>query len=244
MSELGPYFLSYFAVGLLLTVIAIFRARPSERWNLATLFLIFLLWPLFLFLRPEFLVKQYELPVNNKQKTWQELIDVSSNDYATLTHEEKLRVELTVFDGKEGTTFFSNLADFHKVLGSFWDQNIPPEAYRSLKNARWRLSENYREEQHVLYSLAEPNWYVGFSAEFLKSISKIDKNKRAKVLEAITKLTDAPLTVHGDTVKPLTGNLSGLWRYRIGDDRLVYKVITSTKQIVLMSFSSRGNVYE
>ncbi|RBA25497.1 type II toxin-antitoxin system RelE family toxin [Herminiimonas fonticola] len=244
MSELAPYLWSYFAVGLLLTVIALFRRGQSERWRIAPICFILLFWPLFLLLTPEFIVKRYDDLPRKKKKTWQELIDASPEDFLTLTDEEKLRVELTVSDGEEGTTFFPDFADFQKVLKSFWEQDIPPQAYRSLKDARWRLSESYREAQNISYSLAEPDWYVGFSAEFVKSISRIDKNKRARVLEAITKLTDAPFTVHGDTVKPLTGNLSGLWRYRIGDDRLIYKVITSTNQIVLMSFSSRGSVYE
>jgi len=95
----------------------------------------------------------------------------------------------------------------------------------------------------ILFSRREPDWYVGFSTEFIKSIASIDKNKRARVLEAIGKLADAPTTPHGDTIKPLAGDLAGLWRYRIGDDRLVYKPNDQSKKVVLVSFGARGGIY-
>ena len=70
------------------------------------------------------------------------------------------------------------------------------------------------EDSGICFSLGEPDWSIGFSTEFVKSIAKLDKNKRARLLEAIRRLAEAPTSTHGDTVKPLTGNLAGFWRYR------------------------------
>ena len=47
----------------------------------------------------------------------------------------------------------------------------------------------------------------------------------------------------GDTVKPLTGDLAGLWRIRVGDSRLVYFPHAESRRITLVSFGPRGSVY-
>jgi mRNA interferase RelE/StbE len=44
-------------------------------------------------------------------------------------------------------------------------------------------------------------------------------------------------------IKALTGPLSGLWRYRIGDFRLLYQINAPAKQITLVYLGSRGDVY-
>ena len=53
----------------------------------------------------------------------------------------------------------------------------------------------------------------------------------------------SPMSIVGDTIKPLTSNLSGYWRYRIGDYRLIYKPIEETYEILLITFAARGSVY-
>jgi mRNA-degrading endonuclease RelE of RelBE toxin-antitoxin system len=247
LRELLPYLWSYLAVGLLLAVIAASRREVTECWSISASTLILLFWPGLLVVAPEFLIKQ-EAPesyyLSDKEKAWRELVETPAQDLSMLSEQERLRVERVAANGEAGTTFFASPADYNEILGAYWEENVPPEAHYPLHIARWRLSDNYNPEPEVLFSLADPDWYVGFSSEFIKSISKIDKNKRARVLEAIAKVAEAPLTIHGDTVKPLTGNHSGLWRYRIGDDRLVYKASTTSKQIVLLSFGARGDIYE
>jgi hypothetical protein len=52
------------------------------------------------------------------------------------------------------------------------------------------------------------------------------------------------MTPIGDTIKPLTGDLRGLWRYRIGDARLVYFPQIEFRKITLISFGGRGGIYE
>jgi mRNA-degrading endonuclease RelE of RelBE toxin-antitoxin system len=78
----------------------------------------------------------------------------------------------------------------------------------------------------------------------VKSIAKTDRKKQGRILEAIGKISTAPVEVHGDTIKPLTGNLAGLWRCRLGDDRLIYYPDLESRKVVLISFASRGDAYE
>ncbi|MFT3847576.1 MAG: type II toxin-antitoxin system RelE/ParE family toxin [Propionivibrio sp.] len=95
----------------------------------------------------------------------------------------------------------------------------------------------------IRFSLRAPDWRFALSDDFIKSIERIDKKLQGRVLEAITRIAQSPTTVVGDTMKPLTADLKGLWRYRVGDYRLVYAPDTEAKHITLLSFETRGDVY-
>jgi mRNA-degrading endonuclease RelE of RelBE toxin-antitoxin system len=45
-------------------------------------------------------------------------------------------------------------------------------------------------------------------------------------------------------VRPLSGDMSGFWRYRIGEFRLVDYPDEVTHRITLYDFASRGSVYD
>lgn len=247
-----PYLISYIVAGLLLAVGAAMHMhhRSSPSRYVARFFLIIAIWPLLVLVGAETFFES-----RNDEKLTQEdtqdsvfcdLQTLSANDLAALSEEERECIERVAKAGQEGSTFFADREDFEDVLGLFWEETIPPEAYHSLRSARSRLTYNYRvrEDSGILASVRPPDWYVGFSTEFVKSIAKIDKNKRARLLEAISRLANAPTTPHGNTVKPLTGDMSGLWRYRIGGDRLVYKPNSQSKKVALLSFGARGGIYE
>ena|SRR5229473_2883439 len=89
-----------------------------------------------------------------------------------------------------------------------------------------------------------PPWYIGMSSNFSKAISKIDRKLQGRILEALTDITENPTTIRGDTVKPLTGELQGCWRYRLGDYRLIYSPDQSSGDITLLAFASRGSIYD
>ncbi len=78
----------------------------------------------------------------------------------------------------------------------------------------------------------------------MSSIKKIDMNLRGRILVAITDINLSPTTSQGDTIKPLTADKKGFWRYRIGDYRLIYQPVEKLREILLISFSSRGSAYQ
>ena len=98
-------------------------------------------------------------------------------------------------------------------------------------------------EKAVRYLPSEPDWYLGMSNEFTKAIRGIDRKLQGRILEAISYISRRPTSSKGDTVKPLSGDSKGLWRYRIGDYRLVYYPDNVGKRVVLVTFASRGSVY-
>ncbi len=88
-----------------------------------------------------------------------------------------------------------------------------------------------------------PPWHVGMSSDFTAAVSAIDRKLQGRILEALTRLISNPLESKGDTVTPLTGELKGCWRYRIGDFRLIYSADKTSGDITLLAFSPRGAAY-
>jgi addiction module RelE/StbE family toxin len=90
-----------------------------------------------------------------------------------------------------------------------------------------------------LESPPEPEWYLGFTDEFIKMTDKIDRKLQGRILNAIRELVKHPDKPKGDTIKPLQAEIKGLWRYRIGDYRLIYQPDSQKKCVFLLSFLSR-----
>ena len=89
----------------------------------------------------------------------------------------------------------------------------------------------------------EPSWYLGFTKEFSKAIANIDRKVQGRVLQALDYLSTKPTVPSGNTVKPLSGEHKGLWRYRIGDYRLIYRPDTDNARVELITVVSRGSAY-
>ena len=86
-------------------------------------------------------------------------------------------------------------------------------------------------------------WLFAFSEQFSKSIKRVDKKLKGRILEAIGDICRNPTTAKGNTTRPLTGEHSGLWRYRVGDYRLIYEPDNQNHRVTLLTFSPRGGAY-
>lgn len=134
-------------------------------------------------------------------------------------------------------TQFTYLYESRSTLQELWAKEVPPE-------------ETFRAATHdsgIRFSRRPPEpteWSIAFTPTFLKSMSGVDKKIQGRILTAIAQLSEEPLVLQGDTIKPLDGNLKGLWRFRMGDYRLVYEPRQSPKSVVLVDFAARGGVYE
>jgi mRNA-degrading endonuclease RelE of RelBE toxin-antitoxin system len=87
-------------------------------------------------------------------------------------------------------------------------------------------------------------WTVFRSKEYLKSTFKVEDDLKEQILKAEELIQKSPILPVGDTIKPLSGNkFKGLWRYRIGDFRIVYYPCKQTRNILIATLSNRGEVY-
>jgi mRNA-degrading endonuclease RelE of RelBE toxin-antitoxin system len=86
-------------------------------------------------------------------------------------------------------------------------------------------------------------WTIGISDAFRKAVAPLEKKLQGRVLEALTELAEHPLGQRGDTIKPLDGELKGMWRYRIGDYRLIYRPDIAAHVVMLLDLLARGDAY-
>lgn len=84
-------------------------------------------------------------------------------------------------------------------------------------------------------------WRVEFSKAADKVLRKLDRSVAAKIideLEDISKL-DNPRS----RGKALQHNLSGLWRYRVGDYRIICDIEDGVLVILVVDVEHRSRVY-
>ena len=84
------------------------------------------------------------------------------------------------------------------------------------------------------------DWEFNHFAE--KQFSKLDASVRRRILAWLNENiagTDNP-RLHG---KALTGDHAGLWRYRVGQYRLVAKIKSNRCIVVVVTSGKHGNIY-
>ncbi|MGH7411973.1 MAG: type II toxin-antitoxin system RelE family toxin [Candidatus Methylomirabilis sp.] len=169
---------------------------------------------------------------------------------------DELRVVQSVLKRFEANQIEFDHADAsaHRLL-QLWDMGILRRAGAVPEEDAGEEEQGRRDERVVHYYdrvkepaapfhyLRKAEWLLGMSDEFLKAVTGIDRKLQGRVLEAIGDISVNPIEPKGDTVKPLTGEMKGLWRYRIGDYRLVYWPDANNRRVVLVDFSSRASAY-
>lgn len=83
-------------------------------------------------------------------------------------------------------------------------------------------------------------YQIKFKASVQKDLKKIDNAMGKKIIEKIY----SALSKNPKIGLPLKGNGKGLWRYRIGDYRIVYKFNDEELWILVVHIAHRKDVYE
>jgi mRNA-degrading endonuclease RelE of RelBE toxin-antitoxin system len=86
-------------------------------------------------------------------------------------------------------------------------------------------------------------WLFSPTSEFRDSVSQLDKKLQGRILGSVIQICQNPMEVRGDTIKPLSGDLKGKWRYRIGGYRLIYQPDEKNRIIFLLAVFPRGDAY-
>ena len=84
---------------------------------------------------------------------------------------------------------------------------------------------------------------VVFSKEALKDLKKLDKHTAALIIGWVRKNLEGCENprAHG---KGLTANLSGKWRYRVGDYRLLADIQDDKIVIMMLRVGHRSEIYK
>ena len=73
---------------------------------------------------------------------------------------------------------------------------------------------------------------------FAKDFRAIDKPQQQRILRTIRKKLSTQPAQYG---APLTGDLKGLWKLKIGEFRVVYQIIEKTIEVYVISVGYRRN---
>jgi mRNA interferase RelE/StbE len=92
--------------------------------------------------------------------------------------------------------------------------------------------------------LSEPKvWRVEFDRDAAKDLRKLGKTAQAAILRYLRERI-ATAEDPRRFGKPLAGDLAGLWRYRVGDYRLVAAFEDHRLVVLLVTVGHRRSVYE
>ena len=85
-------------------------------------------------------------------------------------------------------------------------------------------------------------WTIRVSEKADKALRKLDKNVSSRIikeLETISGLEDPRSRGKG-----LTGNLAGLWRYRVGAYRIVCHIENDILIVLVVDIAHRSKIYK
>ncbi|WP_297648784.1 type II toxin-antitoxin system RelE/ParE family toxin [uncultured Treponema sp.] len=83
---------------------------------------------------------------------------------------------------------------------------------------------------------------VNFSGKALKQLSKLDSSIQKRIIDFLTEISQ--LRDPRSRGKLLVGNLRGIWRYRVGDYRILCQIKDKELCIFVVEIGHRREVYE
>jgi mRNA interferase RelE/StbE len=86
-------------------------------------------------------------------------------------------------------------------------------------------------------------WTIEYAASIQKSVRKLDLKTRKRIrdyLETRVAALDDPRKLG----LPLNGPLGGLWRYRVGDYRIICEIQDERLRVLVLTIGHRRQIYE
>ncbi len=76
----------------------------------------------------------------------------------------------------------------------------------------------------------------------VKALTGFDGKTQEKIYGALQSLKANPF--QDNSIKKLKGELKGRFRYRMGEIRIIYKVVSETKTVFVETIGRRGGIYK
>jgi mRNA-degrading endonuclease RelE of RelBE toxin-antitoxin system len=86
-------------------------------------------------------------------------------------------------------------------------------------------------------------WTITHKPAYDTDFIELNKSLQHAAVKALQELEQDPITLRGDTIKPLKG-WENVWRYRIGDHRLIYAAHPPSQMVQLLAIGPRASIYE
>ncbi len=85
-------------------------------------------------------------------------------------------------------------------------------------------------------------WRIEWDSKALKEAKKLDRNARKKIVEYLEKRVLASQDPY-QFGKPLKGNKAGIWRYRVGDYRILCQIEDRVLVVLVIAIGHRKDIY-
>ena len=85
-------------------------------------------------------------------------------------------------------------------------------------------------------------WTISFEPRALKELEKLDRSAQRRVLRFLHERVVGGGETR-DSGKPLVGDRAGLWRYRVGDYRVVCRIEDDRLVVLVVRVAHRKDVY-
>lgn len=85
-------------------------------------------------------------------------------------------------------------------------------------------------------------WKIEIDKDVQRSMKKLDKQTAKRITSKLREI--ANLDDPRSCGKALTGNLAGLWRYRVGDYRIVCVIEDEVLVVLVVDVAHRSEVYK
>lgn len=83
-------------------------------------------------------------------------------------------------------------------------------------------------------------WRIELTASAVKQLKKLDRSQAKRITDYLhTRVSESPQRVG----KALQGSMSALWRYRVGDYRVVCELQDEQVLVLVLRVSHRRDVY-
>ena len=86
-------------------------------------------------------------------------------------------------------------------------------------------------------------WKIRVSSNAERYYRKLDRKLRKRINNALIKLSQYDKPIEHPQVKPLTGDLRGFYRFRVGDYRIVFGLLEESGIIAVVNIFPRGDDY-
>ncbi len=84
-------------------------------------------------------------------------------------------------------------------------------------------------------------WTIKISERALRSLRKMDKQVARRIRDKLAEIST--LENPRSTGKALTGSLAGVWRYRVGDYRILCDIEDNGLVVIIIDVAHRREVY-
>ena len=85
-------------------------------------------------------------------------------------------------------------------------------------------------------------WQINWSDDARKQLRKLDKKRQRDILDYMGKRIAYANDPH-DFGKPLRHDKFGLWRYRVGDARIICQIKNDELVVLVLNVGHRKNIY-